>query len=112
MSPDLSSDRNGSRPPPSYEKTSRTRAGAAVLSLALVESALALSAATRGAAAALGAGLGFACAASGPAATSAASTTALRALIPRPPVCPRAAGRRGRPRGGGGPAASRGVGRR
>jgi len=32
MSPDLRSDRNGSRPPPSYEKTSRTSTGAAVLS--------------------------------------------------------------------------------
>src|SRR5207253_5872874 len=59
MSPDRSSERNGSRPPPSYEKTSRTSPGAATLSR------LALS----GFAAA--AGLGLAWEASGPAASSA-----------------------------------------
>src|SRR5881409_1167867 len=73
MSPDRSSERNGSRPPPSYEKTSRTSPGAATLSR------LALS----GFAAA--AGVGLAWAASGPAASSAATHTANRVLTVRPP---------------------------
>src|SRR5438445_3195696 len=72
MSPDRSSERNGSRPPPSYEKTSRTSPGAATLSR------LALS----GFAAA--AGLGLAWAASGPAASSAATHTTNRVLTVRP----------------------------
>src|SRR5256885_14899218 len=81
MSPDRSSERNGSRPPPSYEKTSRTSTGATTLSR------LALS----GFAAA--AGVGFAWAASPvraneagePAATSAATHPPKRPLTVRRP---------------------------
>src|SRR5207249_3038039 len=85
-SPERSSDRNGSRPPPSYEKTSRTSTGVATLSR------LALS----GFAAAAGAGAGarFACAASpargngasGPVASTATTHAANRALTVRPPA--------------------------
>src|SRR6266516_4026044 len=87
ISPERSSDRNGSRPPPSYEKTSRTSTGVATLSR------LALSGFAAAAGVGAAGGERFACAASpargngasGPVASTATTHAANRALTVRPP---------------------------